>query len=91
MLAESIEPLTQFGTAGLMGALWIYERLLSRRRETQLNAAHDQLMKQQRELNELIQLVRHNTRAIKAFERTQSQLKVTLERIHHDLERKTAA
>ena len=35
MSPESIEPLTQFGAAGLMGALWIWERLLSRRRERQ--------------------------------------------------------
>jgi hypothetical protein len=85
-----LEPLTQFGAAGLMGALWIYERMLSRRRESQLNAAHEQLMHQQKELSELIQLVRRNTRAMKAFERTQSQLKYTLERIHHDLSHRSS-
>jgi hypothetical protein len=35
-----LEPLSQFGIAGLMGALWIWERLLSRKRETQLSEAH---------------------------------------------------
>ena len=90
-MTNLIEPLTQFGSAGLMGALWICERLLSRKREAQLNEAHDQLMRQERELSELIELVRHNTRAMKAAERTQLQLKSLLERIQHDLERKTAA
>jgi len=91
MPGDLMEPLTQFGSAGLMGALWIYERLLSRKRESQLNAAHEQLRRQERELSELIQLVRQNTRAMKASERTQLQVKSLLERIQRDLERKSAA
>jgi len=91
MSAPILEPLTQFGAAGLMGALWIYERMLSRRREAQLNASHEKLMKQQRELSELVHLVRRNTQALKAFERTQTQLKDTLERIHYDMQHKRAS
>jgi hypothetical protein len=91
MSIPMLEPLTQFGAAGLMGALWIYERMLSRRREAQLNAAHEQVMQQQRELSELMQLVHRNTRALKAFERTQTHLKHTLERIHDDLKRRSVA
>jgi hypothetical protein len=91
MAFELIEPLTQFGAAGLMGGLWIYERLLSRKREAQLNAAHQQVIRQQRELSELVELIRRNTRALKAFEKTQTQLQSTLERIHDDLKRSKAA
>jgi hypothetical protein len=91
MAFELIEPLTQFGAAGLMGGLWIYERLLSRKREAQLNTTHEQVVKQQRELSELVQLVRRNTQALKAFERTQTQVHNTLERIHDDLKRSKAA
>ncbi len=74
MPTEMIESLTQFGVAGLMGVLWIWERTLSRRRETQLNNAHDRLMRQGDALNVLIRLVRRNTEAIERFERTQSEL-----------------
>ena len=88
MTIELLEPLTQFGAAGLMGALWVWERLHSRRRERQLDATHEQVMKQQRELRELVQLVRRNTQAMNHFERTQTQLKGTLERIHDEMQRR---
>ena len=74
MPVELIESLTQFGVAGLMGALWVWERMLSRRREAQLNEAHDRLMRQNDALDVLIKLVRRNTQAIERFERTQEQL-----------------
>lgn len=74
MPIEMIESLTQFGVAGLMGLLWVWERTLSRRRETQLNETHDRLMRQSDALQVLIRLVRRNTQAIERFERTQSQL-----------------
>jgi hypothetical protein len=91
MSIELIEPLTQFGAAGLMGALWIYERLLSRHREAQLNASHRQLMKQQYELQELVQLVRSNTEAIRGFERSQDELQQTLTAIRDELRRRSVA
>lgn len=74
MPTEMIDSLTQFGVAGLMGLLWVWERTLSRRRESQLNETHDRLMRQGDSLRVLIQLVRRNTEAIERFERTQDQL-----------------
>lgn len=33
MLSDALSMFTQFGVAGLMGALWVWERMLSRKRE----------------------------------------------------------
>jgi hypothetical protein len=88
MPIDAIQPLTQFGVAGLMGLLWVWERLMSRKREAQLNEAHLSLSQQHHELNVLIRLVRHNTRAIVRFDRTQLQLKELLEKMHHDIDQR---
>ncbi len=74
MPTDLLESLTQFGVAGLMGALWVWERMLSRRREQQLNDTHARLMRERDALRVLIRLVRRNTEAIERFERTQEQL-----------------
>lgn len=86
LTADAIQPLTQFGVAGLMGLLWVWERLMSRKREAQLNEAHLNLQGQHHELNVLVKLVRQNTRAIVRFDRTQLQLKELLEKMHHDID-----
>ncbi|MFN3167523.1 MAG: hypothetical protein ACE37H_10715 [Phycisphaeraceae bacterium] len=78
---ESIEPFTQFGVAGLMGALWLWERVYSRKREQQLTQAHEHLAAQQTELHELIRLVQRNTAAIERFDKTQSRIADLLERM----------
>ncbi len=90
MAMEAIGSFTQFGVAGLIGALWVWERMLSRKREAQLNAAHDKLMHQQHELRVLVTLVRRNTRAIERFEQTQKQLRELLERINREIPRHAA-
>ena len=90
MFLEALGSFTQFGVAGLMGALWVWERMLSRKRDTQLNAAHEQLMRQHHELRTLITLVRRNTRATERFEQTQKQLRELLERINHEMPRHAA-
>ena len=52
-----VETLAQFGVAGLMGLLWVWERMHSRRREQQLSDAHQRLMMSDRQLEVLIRLV----------------------------------
>lgn len=84
MLDTTIEPLTQFGMAGLMGALWTWERLLSRRRETQLTEAHQKLIEQRQALRVLTRMVRANTTALERFTQTQQQMLRLLERTRHD-------
>ena len=78
---ESLQNMTQFGVAGLMGALWLWERLYSRKREQELTQAHQRLMAQQLELQTLIDLVSRNTAAIERFEQTQQRLVDLLERM----------
>ena len=90
MLIESLGPVTQFGVAGLMGALWIWERSLSRKRERQLNEAHEKLVRQHRELRMLVQLVRRNTRAVERFDQTQQELRHVLERMRDEHKRNAA-
>lgn len=82
MLVEIIEPLTQFGVAGLMGTLWIWERLLSRKRERQLTQTHDRMMRHRESSRVLVQLVQRNTQAIERFDHTQHELGRFLELIH---------
>jgi len=88
--SDFIQPLTQFGVAGLMGLLWVWERSMSRKREAQLNDAHCRLMSQQDELRTLVKLVRQNTRAIARFDQTQNQLKSLLEKMHNEKGRNAA-
>lgn len=90
MLLDSLTMLTQFGVAGLMGALWVWERMLSRRREAQLNASHERIVRQRQELRVLIRMVRRNTEAIERFERTQQQLQTLLETINREMPRRAA-
>jgi len=90
MPTDVLQPLTQFGVAGLMGLLWVWERSMSRKREIQLNDAHSRLMSQQDELRTLVRLVRQNTRAIVRFDQTQNQLKALLEKMHNETGRHAA-
>ncbi len=76
---ESFQNMTQFGVAGLMGALWLWERLYSRKREQQLTDAHQRITAQQLELQTLIDLVSRNTAAIERFEQTQQRIADLLE------------
>ena len=82
-----LESLTQFGTAGLMGALWVWERHHSRNRERQLSESHRRLMEQDHELGELVRLVRQNTRAMLGFEHAQRKLCDLLESLRHEFQK----
>ena len=83
-MTELLEPLAQFGVAGLMGALWVWERTMTRKREAQLTQAHDRLLQQGVQLREVIRTVHRNTRAIERFDQTQAQLGRLLERMTHE-------
>lgn len=90
MPIESIESLTQFGVAGLMGVLWVWERMSSRKREAELSQAHRRLMKQREELAVLIRMVRQNTKALERFDQTQQQLRELLVAMGKDAPRAAA-
>ena len=86
MSTPDIIPLiSKLGAIGLIGALWVWERWMSRDREAQLSEAHEQIMRHRQEIRILTALVRRNTRAIERFDQTQSRLFDFLERIHDDI------
>ncbi len=68
-----ISDLTSFGTAGLMGALWLWERKLNRRREEQLDAAHERILRDEQKLTCLTDVVNKNTAAIVRFVENQKE------------------
>jgi len=78
-----IDSLVQFGVAGLMGALWVWERGHSRRREQQLTEAHERLMRHRDQTRLMMHTVRRNTEALVEFERTQRRLGEILENIQN--------
>lgn len=86
-----INELAQFGVAGLMGVLWVWERMHSRRREEQLTEAHARLMDQETQLSVLVDLVKQNTRAVVEFERVQKRMCELLEGINHEIQRANRA
>ena len=69
-----IDQLTSFGVAGLMGAMWLWERRTSRQREQQLDEAHARIVGDRVQLEQLIDVVRHNTEVMSRLCTTQEQL-----------------
>ncbi len=90
MEPQLMETLTQFGIAGLMGALWVWERAMSRRRDAELSEAHRRLMSQRDQLRTVLRLVGRNTRAIERFDQTQRHLVHLLEKWSDDTRRNAA-
>lgn len=90
MEPQIIETLTQFGVAGLMGALWMWERAMSRRRDAELSEAHRKLMAQHEQLRTVLRLIDRNTRAIERFDQTQRQLVHLLEKMSDETRRQAA-
>ena len=77
-LAESTAPplaeLTSFGAAGLMGAMWLWERRTSRQREEQLDQAHARILGDGVQLEQLMDVVRQNSAAFARLSAVQEQL-----------------
>jgi hypothetical protein len=78
IVAELASPdvlsMTQFGVAGLMGALWWWERRYSRQREDQLTQAHERIVQQREHLRVLIEALEGNTRVISEFTAVQEEI-----------------
>ncbi len=69
--------LGSLGAAGLMGAMWLWERKLSRQRDQQIGEAHERIMRDEQRLGKLTEVVAHNTSAITRFaevQRTQNEI-----------------
>jgi hypothetical protein len=67
LLAEAAPVFDQFtnlGMAGLMGAMWLWERHTSRQREQQIDEAHARIMADRVQLDQLLDVVRQNSEAM---------------------------
>ena len=77
--APTFDQFTSLGTAGIMGAMWLWERRTSRQREEQIDEAHARIMSDRVQLDELMSVVKQNTEAITrltqlaTFNRTEKQ------------------
>ena len=60
----AVTELTSFGAAGMMSAMWLWERYTSRTREEQLTDAHERVMADRVQLDALVDLVQQNTQAM---------------------------
>jgi len=78
---DTLINVSQLGIAGLMGALWWWERKYSHQREDQLTEAHQEILQQREHLNTLLDALQQNTRAIDGFTAAHQEL-VTLLRPH---------
>jgi hypothetical protein len=66
--------LTNLGAAGLMGAMWLWERRTSQKREQQIDDAHTRILGDRVQLDELIDVVRQNVEALTRLTATHEQL-----------------
>lgn len=82
-----VSDLASFGAAGIMGAMWLWERRSSTTRERQLDEAHQRILRDEQRLEKLTEVVEHNTAAIAQFQEIQKEaceaLKHFLEECHH--------
>ena len=82
-LADSptpVDQLTSFGVAGLMGAMWLWERRTSQKREQQIDEAHARILGDRVQLDQLMSVIRQNAEAITRLSATQEQLLRQMER-----------
>jgi uncharacterized protein YigA (DUF484 family) len=77
--------LANFGAAGLMGAMWLWERRLSRQREQQLTEAHQRIVRDEQRLTSLMDVVEQNTSAMSRFSETQRQVAEALKDLTREL------
>ena len=75
----TLPDLTGLGSAGVMGAMWLWERRTSRQREQQLDEAHTRILGDRIQLDQIITLVRQNTQALTRLCDAQERLLATLD------------
>lgn len=66
--------LTNLGASGIMGAMWLWERRMSRQREQQLDEAHTRILSDRVQLEELIRVVEQNSEAMSRLTASQEQM-----------------
>ena len=79
-LPDGLTQLTSFGAAGIMGAMWLWERRTSVARDQQLDEAHTRILGDKVQLDQLIEVVKSNAEAMTRLGTVQDQLIRTLEK-----------
>lgn len=80
-----ISDFASFGAAGVMGAMWLWERRLSRAREEQLTSAHQRIIRDEQRLDQVTRVVEQNTAAFVRFTETQREVVETLKDLATEL------
>ena len=82
-----VTDLTSMGAAGVMGAMWLWERRASAQRERELTESHERILRDEQRLDKLTHVVEQATAAIARFQQTQQDMadliKHFVEEIHH--------
>ncbi len=73
-LQSPLESLANLGVAGLMGAMWLWERRTSQKRETQIDEAHARILGDRVQLEQLMAVVRQNAEVVTRLSSLQDQL-----------------
>ncbi len=76
----AITQLTSLGAAGIMGAMWLWERRNSQKRDEQLDDAHTRILSDRVQLDQLIEVVKTNAEAITRLTALHDQLLRILDR-----------
>jgi hypothetical protein len=84
MNPETAAALAQFGTAGLIGWMWLTERRAAMVRERQLSEAHERLLAERACFDLVVAAIKENTRVLATLEAGQRTLAGVLERIRPD-------
>ena len=77
---NALDSVASLGAAGMMGAMWLWERRTSQKRESQLDDAHARILGDRVQLEQLMGVVRQNAEAISRLCTTQDQLVRQLDR-----------
>jgi hypothetical protein len=77
---DALGQLTSLGAAGIMGAMWLWERRNSQKRDEQLDEAHGRILGDRVQLEQLIEVVRTNAEALTRLSALHDQLLRTLDK-----------
>jgi hypothetical protein len=78
--ADAFSQLTSLGAAGIMGAMWLWERRQSQQRDQQLDESHTRILGDRVQLEQLIEVVNTNAQAMTRLATVQDQLVRTLDK-----------
>jgi hypothetical protein len=76
--AEMAGSLVQFGTAGLIGWMWLSERRDAATAVKQLREAHERIVQEKTSLDAVLGAVRENTRVLEQIAESQRALRDTM-------------